>query len=353
VTIWIVIFAGLATGAVAERLVSPGGAIGRSPEPRIPPGRPAPTPRPKRRLTRRRLVGRIALVLAGVLVVVAVGGFLWARAVFDRIDKVEVSAALSAAPGTTYLLVGADNALGDGPGREGVDGVRADTILVLHVDGGTARMMSLNRDLWVTNPATGQSGRLNATYNQGPENLVRAVTQNFGIPVERYIEIDFDSFAGLVDSLGGIEIEFAHPAFDLGSGLDVPEAGLVRLDGAQALAYVRSRSYHEWIDGEPRPEGGLPDVNRTMRQQAFLRALMGTASENRNPVTLVSAANRISSGLRVDDAMSVIDAGRFAWAMGRLSPETVVLPVVPRTTSGGAQVLELGDGADVILATFR
>jgi len=349
----VVIFAGLVAGAAAERLVTPQGALNRGPGPE--PGHPGTdrAPRPRRRRSRRRILGWTALILVVAMLVTTVGGYLWARSVFNKIDKVDVSAALSSGSGTNYLLVGADNSIGSGEQREGVDGVRSDTIMVLRIDGGKAQMLSLNRDLWVTNPATGNQGRLNATYNQGPENLVRAVTQNFGIPIERYIEIDFGSFSGLVDSFGGIEVHFEHPSFDLASGLDVKEAGLVHLDGAQALAFVRSRHFTEVVDGQPRPEGGLPDVNRTMRQQTFLRAIMGKASSSRNPVKLLSAANTMSGGLRVDDDMSMLDAARFTWSMGRLDPQTVSLPVVPRTTSGGAAVLELRPGAEDVLAGFR
>jgi anionic cell wall polymer biosynthesis LytR-Cps2A-Psr (LCP) family protein len=194
--------------------------------------------------------------------------------------------------------------------------------MVLNIKDGKAKMLSLNRDLWVANPATGEEGRLNATYNHaGPGQLVRAVTENFGIPFE--------------------------------PDLDVKTAGTVHLDGAQALAYVRSRHYTEVIDGQPVPEGGLPDVNRTMRQQAFLRAVMQKAATNKNPFALLSAAERMSAGLRVDDDMTMFDAIRFALTMGRLDPQPTPLPVTPRTTSGGAQVLDLGDGADAVLAGFR
>ncbi|HRA35830.1 MAG TPA: LCP family protein, partial [Acidimicrobiales bacterium] len=284
----VVAFAGLVTGVVTERLVAPAG--------RVPtPGAPVPGVRVPVRRGRRRPVGRVLLVAAGVVLLGTVATLVWANSIFNRIEKVEVSDALSSGSGTNYLLVGADNSLSGGAGREGVDGIRADTVMVLRVSGGRATMLSLNRDLWVRNPATGEEGRLNATYNQGPANLVRAVTENFGIPIERYIEIDFDSFSGLVDSFGGIDITFANPAYDLGSGLDVKTAGTVHLDGAQALAYVRSRHYTEVIDGQPVPEGGLPDVNRTMRQQAFLRAVMQKAATNKNPFALLSAAERMSA----------------------------------------------------------
>jgi LCP family protein required for cell wall assembly len=159
--------------------------------------------------------------------------------------------------GTNYLLVGSDNGA-EGEGRAGIDGSRSDTIMVLRIDGGQARMLSLNRDLWVQNPATGQNGRLNATYNAGPANLVQAVTENFAIPIHRYLEIDFFSFSGMVDSLGGVEIFFEHPAIDRGSGLVVEEPGWVLLDGDQSLAFVRSRYYTEVIDGAKFRKAGSP-----------------------------------------------------------------------------------------------
>ena len=74
--------------------------------------------------------------------------------------------------------------------------------------------------------------------------LVDTITQSLGIPIDRYMEIDFVSFAGLVDALGGVTIDFPNPAQDEASGLFVPEAGDVELDGDQALAYVRVAPLH-------------------------------------------------------------------------------------------------------------
>ena len=345
-TVLLFLLAGLAVGVVAERLVGPGrvaedAAVGLNDGP------------PRRRRSRKRIIGFTSLAVVMLLFVATVGAYLWASSVFDKIEKVDVSAQLSHGSGINYLLVGSDNGRAGGEQRQGVSGARSDTIMVLRVQGGKAKMLSLNRDLWITNPATGQKGRLNATYNSGPANLVAAVTQNFQIPIDRYIEIDFISFAGLVDSFGGIDVTFANPAIDRGSGLVVEKAGVVHLDGTQALAFVRSRRYIEIIDGKEVPEGGLPDVNRTERQQTFLREIMKEAGSKRNPFTLMSAATKMSAGLRVDDDMALFQAIRFAWSMGRLNPERVVLPVVARTTSGGAAVLDVGDGGEGVLAQFR
>jgi len=342
------LLAGLVLGVLAERLTE-GGRAATTDE-----ATGASAPRRRRRTGRILGIGAIVVVL--LLVAGTVGAYLWANSIFQKIEKVDVSSQLSSGGGgaTNYLLVGSDNGREGEAQRENVEGARSDTIMVLRVEDGRATMLSLNRDLWVLNPATGENGQLNATYNSGPANLIQAVTENFGIPIHRYIEIDFISFAGLVDSFGGIDIDFEHPAFDLASGLDVKEAGTVHLDGAQALAYVRSRHYAEVIDGEVVLEGGLPDVNRTQRQQAFLRSIMAEVGASRNPLDLARAADKMSSGLRIDDDMTLLDAGRFAWSMGRLDPQTVVLPVTPRTTSGGAAVLDLQQPeAEAVLEQFR
>ncbi len=344
-TLLALLVAGLFLGALTDRALA---AVRRSPE------RPAVTGRsPRRRRRPRRVLAWVGVAVLVLVVGGAVGGYLWTSAVFDRIDKVDVGDELAGGSGTNYLLVGIDNARDLGDQRDGVEGSRADTIMILRVQGGSAIMLSLNRDLLVVNPATGQQGRLNATYNAGEANLVRAVTENYQIPVHRYLEVDFASFGGLVDAFGGIEVDFEHPALDRGSGLVVPEAGPVELDGDQALAYVRSRFYTEVIDGREVPQGGLPDVNRAERQQIFLREIMKKGGSSRNPLSLMSAASKLSGGLRIDDDMTLLDAGRFAWRMGRLDPETVILPVVPRTTTGGAAILEPGPGADEVLARFR
>lgn len=341
------LLAGLVLGVVAERLVGPP----RAAQDRA--GGLGADGRPRRRVRKRRIVAWTALAAVVLLVAGLVGGYLWASSVFDKIEKVDVSAQLSHGSGTNYLLVGSDGVGEDGEKREGVDGRRSDTIMVLRVDGGSAKMLSLNRDLWVDNPATGQEGRLNATYNSGPANLVQAVTQNFGIPIDRYLEVDFNSFGSLVDEFGGIDITFANPAFDLASGLDVKQAGVVHLDGQQALAYVRSRHYYEMIDGQPRAEGGLPDVNRTVRQQTFLREIMKKAGSTKNPLDLMRAADSMSAGLRIDDDMTMLDAARFAWNMGKLDPEPLALTVIP-VTKGAAAVLEVDPGpSEPVLAQFR
>jgi anionic cell wall polymer biosynthesis LytR-Cps2A-Psr (LCP) family protein len=126
----------------------------------------------------------------------------------------------------------------------------------------------------------------------------------------------------------------------------------VKLDGEQALAYVRSRTYTETVNGETKVDG-RGDLGRVLRQQAFLRAVLGEAGKSRNPLKMGKMADALSSGLKIDDQMTMLQALRFAWDMGKLDPVPVDLPVEPTTTSGGAAVLLLKEEeAAPVLAQF-
>ncbi|HMJ76779.1 MAG TPA: LCP family protein [Iamia sp.] len=282
------------------------------------------------RPTRKRGPLRILMGLVGIgitLMLVAVeGGWVYANAQFDKIERVDVdvdgdSVLAGSQGGTNYLLVGTDN-------REGQSGNRSDTILVLRTGDGPARLLSIPRDLRVPLPSQGgNETRINAAYNDGPVALIRAVQESVGIPIDRYIEINFVSFAGLVDALGGVTINFPNPAIDTHSGLNVEQSGDVELQGDQALAYVRSRFYQEVIDGEVQPADGLADLSRIQRQQTFLRAVLSEAGSSRNPLHLARIGDALVGGLRIDNHMQLADALAFAWNMGRLDPVQTELPV--------------------------
>jgi LCP family protein required for cell wall assembly len=306
---------------------------------------------------------RVVAVVAILVVLGMVGTFLYARSIFNRIDRVEVSESLTSAEnGTNYLIVGSDsreNVTGEGDagfnGAEAPGGQRADTIMLLHLEGGKAQMLSIPRDLYVPIAGTDGSQKINAAYNGGPTQLVDTVTQSLGIPIDRYMEVDFVSFAGLVDGLGGITIDFPLPARDTHSGLWVPQTGLVELNGEQALAYVRSRHFEqmqpsgEWVE-DPRA-----DLGRMERQRAFLTEVIGKLSDTRNPFSLAGAAGDMSTGLRIDDEMSFFDAIRLGWGMRGKTPEALDLqPALSndRNDSGAVLILD-EEAAEPILDEVR
>src|SRR4029453_10631841 len=157
------------------------------------------------------------------------------------------------------------------------------------------------------------------------------------------MEVDFVSFAGLVDALGGITIDFPYPAQDTESGLFIPEPGPHELDGDMALAYVRSRHYQELKEDGEGHEDPTADLGRITRQQALLTTVFGKLSDTKNPFTLARAADGIATGLRIDDKMSFTDALRLGWGMRGIVPEPLdPLPVDNDRNEAGGRVLPRG-----------
>ena len=332
-----------------------------------PPSRPtsprpaaAPAKKGRKRPKLRRVLMLTALLLPLLLLAAAVGGYLYAKSAYDKIEKIPLASVLSTGgSGTNYLIVGSDSRDVDDLVDAGLDpagfadggGQRSDTMLLLRFEGGKAKMLSIPRDLYVTIAETSSSQKINAAYNGGPSRLVQTVQQSLGVPVHHYLEIDFVSFAKLVDSLGGITIDFEHPAFDRNSGLDVKTAGAVELDGPQALGYVRSRHYVEVIDGQERAEP-TGDLGRVLRQQQFMRAVFSELGSAKNPLTLARAASSAAGGLRVDDTLGLWEAIKFAWRLRSLDPAPVELPTRLGSNEAGS-VLFLEDGAQAAFDQFR
>ena len=233
----------------------------------------------------RRPPGALALGLA-VLVGVAgsTGLLVSAKDRSDDVTRVEgmeevLEEPSNDMPAENYLLVGSDsresvdandpNAAAIGTAEDAV-GRRSDTIMVLRRErNGGASLLSLPRDLWVPIAGTNHSSKINSAYNEGPERLAATVTQALGIPINHYVEINFEGFTKLVDEIGGVQVCTYVQAQDTHSGLNL-QPGCQILDGSQALAYARSRHYEEWKDGEWQ-EDGRADLGRIERQQLFIR----------------------------------------------------------------------------------
>lgn len=297
-----------------------------------------------------------------LLLLTALGGWLYAQSVYDKIEKIPLTDVLATGgTGTNYLIVGSDTRDPQALAEAGLNpaafedggGQRSDTMLLLRFVDGKAKMMSIPRDLYIPIAETGGSAKVNSAYSGGgPRRLILTVGESLQIPVHHYMEVDFVSFAGLVDSLGGITIDFPNPAYDKNTGLNITQAGPNKLDGPQALAYVRSRHYIEVIDGRDKADP-TSDLGRVQRQQTFLKAVFGKLGDTRNPFSLASAAKDASGGLKVDDALGLTDALRLAWRLRSLDPEPVELPTRLGSNNAGSVLFLVDPDAQAALAQFR
>jgi len=312
---------------------------------------------------RRRRWPRVLSVLALLALLVVTVPLLLAWRTFESIETVDLGSTLTDAatiPGINVLLVGTDSREGISVDTENANVIlhpslvgseRSDTIMILRLgDDGSTAFMSLPRDLWLPIAGGGQQ-RINTAIGRGPEAVVATIQDELDIPITNYVQVDLAGFIELVDAVGGVPITIPFPAFDRASGLDLPVAGEITLDSAQALAYVRSRRYTEIIDGQQRTDP-TSDLGRVQRQQDFLRAMFAELAAERNPLTLNTILGSMGDAVVLDEATSFGDVLGMARQLRTGIPETVVLPTRPERIGGNA-VLLLAPGAEEELARFR
>jgi LCP family protein required for cell wall assembly len=270
-----------------------------------------------------------------------------------------------------YLIVGSDSRACIDPGSpyagafltEGNDiGDRSDTIMVLRVDPdeSQAAILSFPRDLWVRIGSSNRKARINSAFDkEDPSRLVETIEQNFEIPVDHYIEVDFCAFKYLVDAVGGVKIPFEFPTRDRYTGLNVPEPGCFTMSGDAALAYVRSRHYQYEEDGRWK-EDGSSDRGRIRRQQDFIKRMLRKAIDR--GATRPDVAKRLIDTaldhVRIDQSLTVNDMLRVSARLRSFDPEAVRTYRMDGngTNIGGAAVIvpDLDDPATQdVLRVFR
>jgi LCP family protein required for cell wall assembly len=314
----------------------------------------------------------LALGLVFSIVVVSiVGTNLVVEAKLGSVERVDLQLAPTpSGGGGNFLLVGSDTRsfvssehdqqqFGD---SGDADGQRSDTIMVLHVDPDSERslLVSFPRDLWVNIPGRGNS-KINAAFNDGPQAVIDTLQSQFDVPIQHYVEVNFDSFREIVDAIGSVPVYFPAAARDALSLLDIPVPGCNQLDGPAALSFVRSRHLQllnpatgRWEDADP-----IPDIGRIGRQQAFLREL-GREAMNAavsNPIKGNDIVDRALGKLKLDqdfgrtDVFALIDA--FASDKDSSGPESLTVPNTP-ATEGGQSVLKVTQPeADAMFTRLR
>lgn len=229
-------------------------------------------------------------------------------------------------------------------------GSLSDVIMILHLDPakGQASILSIPRDLFLPMPAGSPVGpyqKIDAALNDGtngPDNLIQAITQDLGIPINHYVELKFDGFENTVNAIGGINVDFPEPVFDANSLLNITTTGCVHLNGTQALALVRARHLQYDPPGDSAPQADWPydpesDLSRIVRDHTFLRILATTAESHglTNPIKLNDFLGAIINQIIIDPGFKgqlISLAGHFRHADPAKVPE-LTLPV---TTYGGA-----------------
>ncbi|HKY65967.1 MAG TPA: LCP family protein, partial [Acidimicrobiales bacterium] len=315
-------------------------------------------PRPKRS---RSWVQRVVLTVGAVVVVVCLLGAsvaAYALIKYGSIDRVGDLDHLASAPEgepENFLIVAVD-------GRAGHETKNTDTIMVLRVDPSSDRvaLTSFSRDLMVTIADTGELGMINSAFARdsgGEKNLTDTIQQNFGITINHYVQVNFDSFSDVVDAVGGVPLWFPYAARDRASGFFTDAHGAcVNLDGEQGLAFVRSRKMDIMVGGDWERDP-LSEVNRVKRQQIFIqRALADVLAEVKtNPLRMREMVDIGVSNVALDPNLGIGDILDLAERFKGFDPaqlETYPLPTVPWPEDENRLVLD-DAAAEPMLNVFR
>jgi len=200
---------------------------------------------------------------------------------------------------------------------EGVTGVNSDVVMILHLNpaNNTLSILSIPRDLFVPNARSDGANKIDAALYQGPDQLIAAIEEDFGIPIQHFVELNFDSFMNVVNALGGIHMYFPEPIFDSYSGLDIQRTGCIGLNGTSALEVVRARHLQYKPPGvtttDPYywPSEAESDLARIRRDHEFLRVLAAAVKAKGlgNPLTDQSIVSSVVGDLTVDSGLSLSD----------------------------------------------
>lgn len=207
------------------------------------------------------------------------------------------------------LLVGVD-------AKRDRTAILTDTMMVASLDpvGRSVSLLSVPRDLVDTPLGNGDvyGPKLNSLLGYAdrnadafPQGGMRTLQDSVGalldIPIHYYAKLDFGGFITMVDAVGGVDVTVARgfddPGYD-GFGFDSRgysiTAGEHHLDGANALAYARSRK-----------GAGENDFTRAARQQQILVAMREGVSSSGSlmfelPALLDAVGHMIRSDVPVD-----------------------------------------------------
>lgn len=197
-----------------------------------------------------------------------------------------------------------------------------DTLILLTIDPTTktAGMLSIPRDMWVNIPGFGYSrintawtlGRGSKLPGGGPAETMKTISHFIGVPVDYYVQVDFDTFIDVIDLLGGVDVYNDEDLLldPVSHGKDYPKIRLTccgerHLSGRAALAYARCRHIEQGCkDG---------DFGRARRQQKVIFAIRDKVFSPESFPTLLAQApqlyntfsNGIHTNLALDDAIKL------------------------------------------------
>lgn len=207
------------------------------------------------------------------------------------------------------LIIGTDS--------RGEDRGRSDSLMVAHYDQKRKqpKLISIMRDSYVDIPGYGKD-KINAAYSYGGIELVRkTLKENFDLPIEYYVTINFDHFKEAIDNLfpKGVTID-AEKDLDLDQVFI--KAGKQKMDGNTLLQYSRFREDEEG------------DFGRIRRQQQVLSAISQQVTNVTSLSKLPKTTGKLLGYVDINLSESTILSVGKDFALGDTKKiETLAVPI--------------------------
>ncbi|MFH9728593.1 LCP family protein [Streptomyces sp. NPDC017254] len=297
---------------------------------------------------------KVLLWTGGTMAFVLVGGATGAYMLYKKLDgnigSVDVGNAAVQSETMdgplNILIIGNDVRTGEGNEAYGnktnVTG-HADTTFLIHIseDRTNATALSIPRDLKLKIPdcptkqpdgstkvIPGSVGttRFNESFGvngRDPGCTMRTITQmTGGVGINHFMMVDFNAVKTLSTAVGGVKVCLAKPIRDKNySKLNLP-AGEHRIQGEDALAFLRNRH----------GLGNESDLDRIKMQQQFLASMMRQLKEDTlgSPSQLIDVANAATEALTVDKGIdSVLKLTTLAKEIGKVDLKNISFMTVP------------------------
>jgi LCP family protein required for cell wall assembly len=219
-------------------------------------------------------------------------------------------------------------------------GYRTDVIMLVSINPvkGTVSVVSFPRDLYVFIPGW-MTQRINTAQPRGGFSMMADTFEyNFGVRPTHYVMTNFQGFIGIINSLGGINVNVGSYLSD---SCDLPQAvggyctvspGSVRMDGATALWYVRSRH-------------SSSDFDRTRRAQEVIYGvfakMMSLDAVSRLPELYTSYKSSVETNIGLEQIVPLVPLASQVLADSSRIRRFTIGPgqVTPTITESGAAVL--------------
>ena len=229
------------------------------------------------------------------------------------------------------------------PGAEKTGFGRSDTIMLIRTGGGHSSRLSIPRDTVVEIPGYGLQ-KVNAAHSiGGPAESIRVIKSWLGIPINHVVEVNFENFPALIDSMGGVDytggciVSRLDGGFSRGGYTLRLRAGTHHIDGRQALAIARTR--------ENLCAPNETDLQREEHQQALFNAmkhrLLSLSSFFRLPWIAWNAPPTIISDMSGPTLLALFGG----LALSGTPPTRILRPTGVTTLPEGAEGLTISESA--------